>query len=68
MAVVMGGARYRVEFGSLESADFRGWIGPNDSVGTDGRDDGGSVAPENEDEPYQTLFNGEDWVWPRKAR
>jgi hypothetical protein len=37
------------------------------SVGTDGRDDGGSVAPENEDEPYQTLFDGEDWVWPRKA-
>lgn len=38
------------------------------SVGTDGRDDGGSVKPENEHELDRTLFNGEDWVWPRKAR
>jgi hypothetical protein len=38
------------------------------SVGTDGKDDGGSVESEDEDEPYGTLFDGEDWVWPRKAR
>jgi hypothetical protein len=35
------------------------------SVGTDGKDDGGSVEVEDEDEPYRTPFDGKDWVWPR---
>lgn len=34
------------------------------SVGTDGRNDGGSVRTED-GETYRTLFDGRDWVFPR---
>ena len=46
---------------------------PNDtgfllySVGTDGKDDGGSVRVEYKNETFRTLFDGKDWVWPRVA-
>lgn len=35
------------------------------SVGTDGKDDGGSTEVEDQEGQYRTPFDGKDWVWPR---
>ena len=35
------------------------------SVGSDGKDDGGSTELESQKLTYRTPFDGKDWVWPR---